>query len=257
MAEALISGLLAKATLGPDEIIVSDIDEKRLETISSSYGIDTTTDNRAAAELGTYILLAVKPQNIDDAIKSSGAGFNDDKVVISIVAGITTSRIRTLLDQDLPIIRVMPNAPALVNAGISAIALAEGIEKRQKQFIHKLMGAVGEVVYVDESDIDAVTALSGSGPAYFLQFVSELAKAGIDAGLSEETASVLARRTFIGSATLLEQTGKSEDALISAVASPGGTTEAALDTFSELGLSDIVKKAVNAGLGRAKTLAKT
>ncbi len=257
MAEALVSGLLSEDTLGPDEIIVSDIDDKRLEALSRSFGVETTTDNRRAAELGKYILLAVKPQNIDQAVKSLGAPLTGDKAIISIAAGITTSRIRDLLGQDLPIVRVMPNTPALVNAGVSAVALPEGMDKEKKEFIQKLMSAAGVVVYVDEDDIDAVTALSGSGPAYFLQFVLELKKAGVDAGLSEETAAVLARQTFIGSAALLEQTGKTEGELIKAVASPGGTTEAALSAFSEMGLSDIVRKAVAAGLARAKALAKT
>ncbi len=255
MAQALIEGLLSKDTLRADQIIASDIDDKRLAQISRAYGIETTSDNIIAAERSQYVLLAVKPQHIDVVLVNLKNHLSVEKTVISIAAGVERLRIQALLELDLPVVRVMPNAPALVNAGVSAVALPPDLEEDQKTFIHKLWASVGEVVYVDEEDINAVTAVSGSGPAYFYLFVRELARAGVEAGLTEETARVLARQTFYGSAALLKESGRSEDELISLVTSPGGTTESALQVFDALGFGETIKKAVKQALSRAKELA--
>ncbi len=255
MAEALIKGLLSKGTLGADQIVASDISDKRLTEISQAYGIETTSDNIGAVERSEYVLLAVKPQQIDAVLANLKNHISSENTVISIAAGVERLRIQALLESDIPVVRVMPNAPALVNAGVSAVNLPLDLPEDQKEFIHSLLSSVGEVVYVDEEDLDAVTAVSGSGPAYFYLFVRELAQAGVEVGLTEEVALALARQTFCGSQILLKASGRSEDELISLVASPGGTTESALRVFDELGFAETIKKAVKQAVTRAKELA--
>ena len=257
MAQALIKGLLSKDTLRADQIVASDISDKRLTEISRDYGVETTSDNIIAAESAQYVLLSVKPQHIDVVLANLKNHISVEKTVISIAAGVKTAKIQALLGLNIPVVRVMPNTPALVNAGVSAVALPPDLKEDQKTFIHKLLTSVGEVVYVDEEDIDAVTAVSGSGPAYFYLFVRELTRAGVGAGLTGEVASVLARQTFFGSAALLKESGRSEDELISSVASPGGTTESALRVFNALGLGETIEKAVKQAVTRAKELANS
>ena len=164
MAEALIKGLLSKGMLGADQIVASDISDKRLTEISQAYGIETTSDNISAVERSEYVLLAVKPQHIDDVLANLKNHISSENTVISIAAGVERLRIQALLESDIPVVRVMPNAPALVNAGVSAVNLPLDLPEDQREFIHNLLSSVGEVVYVDEEDLDAVTAVSGSGP---------------------------------------------------------------------------------------------
>jgi pyrroline-5-carboxylate reductase len=254
MAEALISGALAKGAAAPEGIVASDVDPARREYLAQTYRIETSNDNGRAAREAAFVFLAVKPQQIDEVVTALRADLTEDKVVVSIAAGVAVSRLRRLLALDVPVVRVMPNAPAFVNAGMSAIVFPREIEQSQTDFIDRLFGAVGDVVHIEESDINAVTAISGSGPAYFFLFVKELASAGEKMGLSRELANRLARETFFGSAKLLQAGTATEDELIRAVASPGGTTEAALDEFARSGFGDAVRRAAKAALSRAKEL---
>lgn len=255
MAEALISGLISKRLLAPDEIVVADIDPGRLAALCELYSVMTAADNSDAVRRADFVLLAVKPQHIDPVVTGLRDALSPDKTIISIAAGVTVARLRRLIGFDLPIVRVMPNAPALVNQGISGVAFPPGLAADKRAFVDRLLESAGAVIHVDESDIDAVTAVSGSGPAYFFLFVRELARAGTAAGLDSDTALALARQTFIGSAALMARTGLSEDDLIRSVASPGGTTEAALDSFSGSKIENIMRDAVLAALVRAKELA--
>ncbi|MDP1808355.1 MAG: pyrroline-5-carboxylate reductase [Actinomycetota bacterium] len=255
MAEALISGILSGATLAPDDILAADVNEDRLRLINQRYSVATTTDSLHAAQAAEYILLSVKPQQIDEVVSALKPALTPQKTVISIAAGVSVARLQALAGPGVPIVRVMPNAPALVNRGMSAAALPPGLADEKKSFVDRLLRSAGEVIYVDEDLIDAVTAVSGSGPAYFFLFVRELAEAGVDAGLTREMALTLARQTFIGSAALLSETERSEDELIQAVASPGGTTEAALGVFASSDFKNIISRAVRAALDRAGELA--
>ena len=254
MAEAIISGLIRGRTLRGADIIAVDISRERLAYIHEKYGVAVTTDNRAAARAADVLLLAIKPQHFDDVLPALAAGLRSEHLLISIAAGVSVRRVRGLIDRDLPVVRVMPNTPALVNAGISAVAVPLGLTPAQKDFVHSVLSSVGEVVYVDEASINAVTAVSGSGPAYYFLFVREMARAGVARGLDPVLASTLARETFFGSARLLAESDADEDALIEAVASPGGTTEAALRAFESKGLSEVVAAAVAAAATRAEEL---
>jgi pyrroline-5-carboxylate reductase len=254
MAEALISGVLAKGAVEPERIVVTDVDPARRDHLARTYGVRSSGDNGGAAREASFVVLAVKPQQIDEVVAGLSGHLTEDKVVVSIAAGVTVSRLKRLIGLEAPVVRVMPNAPAFVNAGMSAIVLPPNLASVQTDFIDRLFGAVGDVVHVEESDINAVTAISGSGPAYFFLFVKELASAGKEMGLTAETADRLARETFFGSARLLKESEASEDELIRGVASPGGTTEAALARFAEAGLGEVVRRAAKAALTRAKEL---
>ncbi len=254
MAEALIAGLLAGDSLSPSEILASDVSRERRDYICEKYGVSTTADNLLASRSADYVLLAVKPQHFEETAGPLRAEMTRGKKVISIAAGITIDRIRSLIGPDPIIIRVMPNAPALVNQGISAIVWPPDIDDRDSGFINRIFESAGKVVRVNEAEIDAVTAVSGSGPAYFYLLVRELAAAGVEMGLDEAMARDLARQTFIGAGLLLDQAGATEDELIEAVASPGGTTEAALRSFEQDGIDETVRRAVSAAVARAREL---
>lgn len=255
MAEALISGLLSKKTLKAADILAADLNKDRLNLISERYSTATTADPVYAACEAQYILLAVKPQQIDEVAARIGPSLTPEKVLISIAAGVTVARLQALVGPDVPIVRVMPNAPALVNKGISAAVVPAGLANEKRDFVDKILRSAGEVVYVEEGLINGVTAVSGSGPAYFFLFVRELEKAAVEIGLPRELALTLARETFFGSAALLEGTGRSEDELIKDVASPGGTTEAALNVFTASDFNSSISRAVRAAVDRAEVLA--
>ncbi len=254
MAEAIISGLIRGRTLTGADIIAADISQERLTYMHEKYGIAVSTDNRVAARAADVLLLAIKPQHFDGVLPSLSVDLRPEHLLISIAAGVSVRRVRGLIGRDLPVVRVMPNTPALVNAGISAVAVPPGLTSAQKDFVHSILSSVGEVVYVDEADINAVTAVSGSGPAYYFLFVRELARAGTACGLDPALATTLARETFFGSARLSAAGEADEDALIEAVASPGGTTEAALRAFESKGLSEVGAAAVTAAAARAEEL---
>jgi pyrroline-5-carboxylate reductase len=255
MAEAIISGLIKSEALEPAELIASDVNNERLKYIQDRYGIDVSTENAIAAAKADFVLLAIKPQQFDEVVQGFQNVLSSDQILVTIAAGVSTTRARALIDQDVAIVRVMPNTPALVNAGISAVALPSDLSPAKRNFIEKILMSVGEVVYVDESDMDAVTAVSGSGPAYFFLFVRELIAAGIEVGLDPELAARLARHTFFGSARLLQAGSEDESSLIEAVASPGGTTEAALRTMEAAEFGDIIRRGVQAAAARSRELA--
>jgi pyrroline-5-carboxylate reductase len=206
------------------------------------------------------LALAVKPQMLDEVLGEIAPLAQGDAAVLSIIAGRTIASIAGKLRKDgaLPTIRTMPNTPAAIGAGITAAFAGRGVNAPLKAQAEQLLSAVGEVVWVDsEALLDAVTAVSGSGPAYVFHLVEALAAAGVEIGLAPETAAKLARATITGSAALLSASPESPEALRKAVTSPGGTTEAALKILmGEEGLGPLMRRAVEAALARAKELGK-
>lgn len=255
MAEALIKGLIEAKLYLPSEILASDISETRLTNLATKYSIRTTNSNIQAVQTGEVIILAVKPQQLKAVVKEVGGQISQEQTVVSIAAGVPLTKIKSFLKQAKGLVRVMPNTPALVGAGMSALAFEPQLNTAMREKVKTIFAAVGEVVEVNEELMDVVTAVSGSGPAYFSLFCLTLAEAGIKAGLQPETAYKLSRQTFYGTSLLLKE-GLSEDKLIKKVASPGGTTEAALTKFKELGLENLVTAAVQAAVKRGQELAK-
>jgi pyrroline-5-carboxylate reductase len=286
MAEALVRGLLEKKIFKPGDVIVSDVDPVRRRKLARSLKVETTADNLAVLRDSRALLLAVKPQNIDDVLgemaaamrasrasqgpgaspKSSRASIMPasihvkptDRLFISIAAGITLRRMTTALGSGARVIRVMPNAPAMVGQGMAALVRAPGASRADEAFALRIFGAVGDAVALaDESLLDAVTALSGSGPAYVYLFVKALADAGVSEGLTPELATRMALKTLRGAEENMRRSPMTAAELIRIVASPGGTTEAALRKFDDLRFSDIVAGAVHAAANRSRELGRS
>jgi pyrroline-5-carboxylate reductase len=254
MGEAIIAGLVNGALFDPDSLVVADPGEDRREALGTAYGVRCVATGSEIAHPKTA-LLAVKPQVIREVCEGLAASAQFDPYrVISIAAGITTETLRSYFP-DAAIIRVMPNAALMVGAGMSAVCVAEGTPRVEGELVREMFSLMGDAVLIDESLLNAATAVSGSGPAYFALFVEELAKAGEKIGLEPDDALLLATQTLTGTARYLELTGATPAELRIAVTSPNGTTQAALEAFEAQNLSTVVASAVEAALIRAEELA--
>lgn len=254
MAEAIISGLLKSEAVLPSQITATDVDGGRLDHIHKTYGVEVAADSATAVRDSRFVIMAVKSRDFREALAGFAGELGPGHLLITIAAGVSVARIRSLLQSDIPIVRVMPNTPALVNAGVSAIAMPPGMSASDRDFVQGIFAAVGSVVLVEEADMNGVTAVSGSGPAYFFLFVKELIEAAVKTGLTRELAVVLVRETFFGSAALLKAGSMDEQQLITAVTSPGGTTESALKIFAGANFAEIVENVVAAAAARAREL---
>lgn len=253
MAEAIARGVLGAGLYEPGSLLASDPSPARRE-VFEGLGVDTTDDNALAARSAGVVLVAVKPQVFDEALGPVADAFGPEKLVLSICAGISTAHAEAVLADGTRVVRSMPNTPMLVGRGMAAISGGSRATQADLEAAGRVLGAAAEVVRVPEELMDAVTAVSGSGPAYFFYLAELLAKAGREVGLEEDVASRLARVTFEGAARLLAESGDSPEALRRKVTSPGGTTEAALRTFDTQGLPALVTAAVTAARDRGREL---
>ena len=251
MAEALIKGI-ADSNGG---IIVSEPREDRRKFLEATYGVTAIASNCEAAEKGNIILLAVKPQNMAAVLDEITGAVGDKKTVVSIAAGITLTFLRSKLKVK-NLIRVMPNSPSLALEGMSVLAFDPGLPQKIAVDVVKIFSAVGKVLILPEEQINAVTAVSGSGPAFFALFAEAMIKSGENMGLAKEDAALLAIQTMIGTAALLKA-GISPQDLRKAVTSPGGTTAAGIKVFEEKGLGDLVTDALEAARSRAVELSSS
>ncbi len=256
MAEALIKGLMKKEVFSPKDIVCSEPMEKRRKYLEKEYGISTFSNNKDAIKEAQIVLLAVKPQVMDKVLDDIRPGVKKSHLVISIAAGVTLERLEKRLGKSVKVIRVMPNTPALVLEGAAGISRGKNAGNEDMKKALHIFSAVGKAVEVDESLMDAVTGLSGSGPAYCFQFIEALISAGIREGLPRQTAATLAIQTVIGSARMCMETGRHPMELLSMVTSPGGTTIQGLYKMERSGFSGIVMDAVNAATARSRELGK-
>jgi pyrroline-5-carboxylate reductase len=288
MAEALIRGLLARRVFAASDLIASDIDRGRRQRLKRIFKIDVTATNSEVVGGARALLIAVKPQNIDEVLaelkasaepsgfqrstgraarKSRGGvgpqkqplspGAVEERLFISIAAGITITRLSAGLGARARIVRVMPNAPAMVGEGMAAVVRGAAATRADETFALKIFNSVGDAVALkDETMLDAVTALSGSGPAYVYLFAKAMADAGVAEGLPAALALQMALKTIRGAESNMRQSKLDADQLIRVVASPGGTTEAALHKFVESGFSDIVAGALHAAAERSRELGR-
>jgi pyrroline-5-carboxylate reductase len=266
MAEAMINGLVTSSLCRPDRIWASDLREARLSQLEKQYGIHTTTDNRTVFQQSDILVLAVKPQHMDQVLeeiaKTLPGSLTGVKMIISIAAGIPIRKIEGHLyppmDQDakglLPIVRVMPNTPALVRAGISGMTGNAYVKETDMQDARAVLEAVGEVILFEEKDLDAVTAMSGSGPAYVFYFIEAFTEVGTRLGLRPSHALRLTLETFKGAVKLLEETAEAPSSLRTKVTSRGGTTEAALAVMEKHDIKGRLMEAVEAAARRSKQL---
>ncbi len=254
MAEALIKGLIASGTEQPTEITGTGRRRERLAELEKSYGIRTSTENTATAAWADIVVLAVKPQAMGKILDQVAPVIDPQKLVISVAAGVPIAALERRLGRGARIVRSMPNTPALVGEGATAISGGEHATEADLASAKKLFDAVGKTVLVDESLLDAVTGLSGSGPAYVFLVIEALSDAGVKVGLPRYTAQALAAQTVLGSARLLLETGTHPGQLKDQVTSPGGTAIAGLHTLEAGGLRTTLINAVEAATRRAKEL---
>jgi len=245
MAGALIKGLLHAGAVDPSRIIASDLKPERLKQLEAAHGIRTTLDNHALVRDVDVLVLSVKPQVVDKVLTAVGREVKDGTVVVSVAAGVPIAAIEARLPERARVVRSMPNTPAICLAGATAIAAGTHAT---------LFEAVGRVVTLDESQLDAVTGLSGSGPAYVMLMIEALADGGVKVGLHRDTALLLAAQTVYGSAKLLLDTGEHPGRLKDMVTSPGGTAIAGLHTLESGGLRRTLIDAVECATHRSEAL---
>ena len=251
MASAIIGGLLRDGT-APDKLRASDPDETRREN-QRRYDVLALDDNAAVAQWAQVLVLAVKPQQLDTVLSELSAHVADT-LVVSIAAGVRIDRIESALTQGTRVVRTMPNTPAMIRKGVTAIAPGTHATEDDLQTVRTLFEAVGQVITVTEPDLDAVTGLSGSGPAYVFRMIDALANAGRAQGLAEEHSLLLAVLTVEGAVELFLKDGHTLTELIERVSSPGGTTVAGLKALSDAGFDEALHDAVAAATTRSKEL---
>jgi pyrroline-5-carboxylate reductase len=256
MGEALVKGLLAANRLSSDAIFATDVRLERLKLLGRQYGIQVLGSNPDLVGQADVVILAVKPQTMATVLEEIAPAVMPRHLLISIAAGVKTSRLRQHLPRAVRLIRVMPNTPALVLEGVTAVARAEGLEPGDMETAEQIFGAVGKVVVLDEDLMDAVTGLSGSGPAYVAMVVEALADGGVNMGLDRATAMTLATQTVLGAARLLLETGTHPGQLKDMVASPGGTTIAGVAALEEGGIRSTLIRAVEQATIRSRELGR-
>jgi len=254
MAEAIVRGIAAGRVLPIEAVVCSDPLKSRREHLSRTVGVACVEDNTLPASC-PRVLLAVKPQVMGTVLEGIASAVGKDALVISIAAGIKTSFIDEKLAGAGRIVRVMPNTPMLVGAGISAIAPGPRADKQDVDWTETLFAACGKTVGVGEEMMDAVTAVSGSGPAYFFYLIEAMIQAGLAEGLTEQVAAELAIETCRGAAQLLARTHETPQTLRARVTSPGGTTQRAIETLETAGVKQILIQAVRAAAARSRELA--
>jgi pyrroline-5-carboxylate reductase len=254
MAGALIKGLLTSGTVAPNRVIASDLSQERLTQLAKVHGIRTTTDNHALVRDSDVVILAVKPQAIDKVLLEIASDVTAKHLVISVVAGVPGAAIEGKLPPKTRLVRTMPNTPAIVLAGATAVAAGPHATDADVEVARAIFEAVGRVVVLDETLLDAVTGLSGSGPAYVMLMIEALADGGVKVGLHRDTALMLAAQTVYGSAKLLLETGEHPGRLKDQVTSPGGTAIAGLHTLEAGGLRRTLIDAVEVATERSVEL---
>jgi pyrroline-5-carboxylate reductase len=256
MASALIKGLIQSGLYQPKELLASDHDRDHLRRLAEQFGLKTLTSNRDLVRDSATIILAVKPQSMREVLEEVKDTIRPDHLLISIAAGIPLGMIHSIIDQDISLIRVMPNTPALIQRGISALASGERTSPEQMKAARSIFEAVGETVVVEERMMDAVTALSGSGPGYIFKVMECFVDGGEKLGLDKEISLRLVVQTVLGAAKLASESDRSLSQLREMVTSPGGTTAAALAVFEKRGLRGLIQEALEAASRRSVELGK-
>jgi len=257
MAEALVAGLLRRGLTTSEQVGAGDPRSSRRELLAERFGVATGADNRLVARGADIVVLCVEPQVLDDVLIELASTVGERPLVISVAAGYPLSRIRTYLKQATRLVRAMPNTPSTIGEGVTALSVAPGSSDEDRQVAESLFEAVGRVVVVEERLMDAVTGLSGGGPAYVFAMVEALADGGVSMGLPRATAQLLAAQTLAGAARMVLEQGVHPGLLKDRVASPGGTTIAGLRRLEEGRLRATLISAVEAATRRSEELGRT
>ena len=255
MAEAFIKGLLGGG-LPANMIFVAEPNDIRRNFIAERYAVGTMVSNREVVEIADCIVLAFKPQIVEEVLTEVASAFADNKLLISILAGVSTSTLESFFDGEPRVVRAMPNTPALVGQGAAGLCAGRFASRDELAIARKLFETVGTVQMVSEEQMDAVTGLSGSGPAFVYTFIEALADGGVQEGLRRDVAQALAVQTVLGAAMLVKETGEHPALLRDKVCSPGGTTIAAMRVLEERGLRATMMEAVSSATRRSKELGR-
>jgi pyrroline-5-carboxylate reductase len=256
MATALLKGLLRAGHWQAAQIQISDVDAAKAARLSSEHGVVARASTRELASWASVLILAVKPQSMPAALADCAQSMSSETLVVSVAAGVRCATIAAALPPGTRIVRAMPNTPALVGAGATALSSSPTATASDRTLAKQLFDAVGRTVSVDESHMDAVTGLSGSGPAYVMVVIEALADGGVRAGLSRETSMLLATQTVLGSAQLLLESGDHPAEWKDRVMSPGGTTSAGLEAIEAGRLRHTLSQAVQKATARARELGR-
>ncbi len=256
MATALAKGLLESGAIEAENIYASDVDEKRRKLFARATSANIGEDNSAVLRDADIIVLAVKPQHIADVLKEIGPIFEERHLVISIAAGIKTAYIEKFIRNGVRLIRAMPNTPMLVGAGAAAICKGKWATDADLEVARRIFESSAVVATVEEKDMGAVTALSGSGPAYFFYLAEAMIQAGIELGLSKDNAASLAAQTALGAGKMLAESGQPPEELRRRVTSPGGTTQAAVASMETAGVAASIVEALKAAARRSEELGR-
>ncbi len=255
MAEALVKGIISAQLAPCQDIVLADINQQRLKAISKTYGTAFVSTNEEVVDQSDIIILAVKPQNIAEVLKQITSKINEKKLLISIAAGVQLSLLKSSLSKDTRIIRVMPNTPALVLSGMTAIC-SDGVSEDDLKTAERIFSAIGKIVVVKEVYIDAITGLSGSGPAYVAVIIEALTDGGVLMGLPRNIAQELVMQTISGTVRLISETKEHPCLIKDKVTSPGGTTIHGLYALEKGGLRATLMSAVKAASLRSQELGK-
>jgi len=257
LGEAIVHGLIQSEKVTPAQIIATDKREERLLYIAETYNVKVLNSNIEVVQMADIILLSVKPKDLQGVLREITPSIDKSKILVSTVAGVTTSFIRQNIPHSISVVRVMPNTAVLVMEGAIGLYAGDEVSLEEKKLAMAIFESVGIVVEVESENLmDAVTGLSGSGPAYIFLIIEAMVDEGVKMGLSREAARRLSMQTVLGAATMAIKSGKNLSELKEMVTSPGGTTIVGLEKLEECGVRSGISKAINAAANKAKEISK-
>lgn len=255
MAEALLSGMVRKNIIGKDRIWVTNrSNREKLESIKNTYGVNISYDRKEIVEHADIVILAMKPKDAAEAMEEIRHYLTHRTMIVSLLAGITIDTIERLAGKSIPVVRVMPNTSAAIGQSATAIAFNNQVDEKQKAIVKMMFDTVGLTVFVNEDQLDAVTGLSGSGPAYIYYLIEAMEKSAVEIGLDRSLAKKLIVQTLIGAAGMVAQTNKEPAMLRKDVTSPGGTTEAGLKVLQAKGVQEAFIHCIKEATNQSKRL---
>lgn len=256
MASAIIKGVLSSKFLENTQVIASEISEEFAAIKMKELGIEIVTDNKFVAKNSDVILIATKPNYVKEVLAEIKDELTQNKLIVSIAAGVSTKTIEDELGKGIPVIRVMPNAPAMILEGMSGIAKGKFACDEHVEFVQEFLSKIGKCIVVDEDKIDIVTAISGSGPAFFYKTINEIARAGEKLGLDYDKALLLSIQTAIGSAKLMLESDLTPEELIAGIATKGGCTQVGVDFMESANSKELFFETIKQTADKAKALGK-
>ncbi len=255
MASAIIKGIINSGYFKKENIYVSDKNNEALHYLKDNYGVNTSNNNKEILKNADIILFAVKPFVIRDVLSEIKENITDKKIILSIAAGISTKTIEKIIG-NIPVIRIMPNTPALVNEGMSAVCKGTFAKEEHVKIAFNIFKSVGKVIEADEKYIDIITAISGSGPAFYYYIINEIAKSGQKLGMDYDTCLKLSAQTALGAAKMIMESGINPEQLIINVTTPGGCTAVGNDVLKDNNISDILFDTIEKTMKKAYELGK-